>query len=104
MGVPFLNRYLLPGTILQRAEGHHQRERYRKRDPEQEYQIILNLRTNEGLDLLSYKDKYGVDLYLEHQSDIDEMIQKGYLLINNNHLIATYEGMMTLDQIILVLI
>ena len=98
-------RYNNTRSINEYLKGHYRdEEEVLGSLSEQEYQIILNLRTNEGLDLLSYKDKYGVDLYLEHRSDIDVMIQKGYLLINNNHLIATYEGMMILDQIILKLI
>ena len=57
------------------------------------YQIMLNLRTIEGLDIPFVKDK-----------EIDELISSGLLRKENNRLIPTYEGMMVLDQIILKLI
>ena len=71
---------------------------------EKEYQIILNLRTMYGIDLIYYKEKFNIDLYHEHQKDIDELISLKLLKIESNHLIATYEGMMILDQIILKLL
>ena len=59
------------------------------------YQIMLNLRTIEGLDKSFIKDK---------DQEIQELIANGLLKEINNHLIPTYEGMMTLDQIILALL
>ena len=59
------------------------------------YQIMLNLRTTEGLDIDYVKSK---------ESVIKEYIDKGLLLKQHNRLIATYEGMMILDYIILNLI
>ena len=69
-----------------------------------ELEIMLNLRTNRGLDLDKFKNKYGYDLYLKKQNIIDKNINNGYLFIRDKHLIPTYEGMMVLDQIILDLI
>ena len=69
-----------------------------------EYQIMLNLRTNEGLDLKEFEDKFGFDLYQKKKETIDELIHNGFLIISRGKLIPTYEGMMTLDQIILKLI
>ena len=59
------------------------------------YQIMLNLRTIEGLDMSFIKGKELV---------VDDLVQQGLLIINENRLIPTYEGMMTLNQIILKLI
>ena len=56
------------------------------------YQIMLNLRTIEGLDVSFVKDK---------QEEIDSLINSGLLIRKDNRLIPTYEGMMVLDQIIL---
>ena len=56
------------------------------------YQIMLNLRTIEGLDIAFVKEK---------EKEINELVSSGLLTIKNNHLIPTYEGMMILDQIIL---
>ena len=58
------------------------------------YQIMLNLRTIEGLDISFIRNK---------DKQIQELISGGFLKLENNRLIPTYEGMMTLDQIILTL-
>ena len=59
------------------------------------YQIMLNLRTIEGLDISFVKDK---------EKEINELINSGLLIKKDNRLIPTYQGMMLLDQIILKLI
>ena len=59
------------------------------------YQIMLNLRTIEGLDFNFVKNK---------EKEIKELISSGLVKLENNHLIATYDGMMVLDQIILKLL
>ena len=69
-----------------------------------EYQIMLNLRTIEGINLKDFKDKFGFDLYQTKKKEIDNLIGGGYLKLTKEKLLPTYEGMMTLDQIILKLI
>ena len=59
------------------------------------YQVMLNLRTIEGLDISFVKNK---------EKEINELVSSGLLTIKDNHLIPTYEGMMVLDQIILEII
>ena len=59
------------------------------------YQIMLNLRTIEGLGIEFVKDK---------TKEIEELISGGFLKKEEGQIIPTYEGMMTLDQIILKLI
>ena len=59
------------------------------------YQIMLSLRTIEGLDMSFVKGKELV---------VDELIQQGLLVKENDRLIPTYEGMMILDQVILSLL
>ena len=70
---------------------------------EREYMIMLNLRTNRGLDLEAYAKLFNKDLYQEKKKEIDDFITQKLLFIEDNHLIATYEGMMVLDQIIVAL-
>ena len=65
------------------------------------YQIMLNLRTNEGLDLDYIKKEFDVNLMQTHQEEIDDLVQRKYVYLKDNHLIATYEGMMILDTLIL---
>ena len=56
------------------------------------YQIMLNLRTIEGLNMSFVKNKRNV---------IGELIKEKLLIVKDDILIPTYEGMMVLDQIIL---
>lgn len=69
-----------------------------------EYQIMLNLRTIEGLNLIEFKNKFGFDLYQRKQKEIDKLVEDGFLKIDKKKIVPTYEGMMILDQIILKLI
>ena len=56
------------------------------------YQIMLNLRTIEGLNMSFVKNKRNV---------VGELIKEKLLILKDDILIPTYEGMMVLDQIIL---
>ena len=71
---------------------------------EREYQIMLNLRTNEGINLEYFKERFNEDLLKTRGEVIEKYLKNGELYIENNHLIASYQGMMVLDQIILCLI
>ena len=64
------------------------------------YQIMLNLRTLEGLSLDEFKKKFGIDLLKEKKEEINIFINKQLLKLDNNTLIPTYEGMMLLDSIV----
>ena len=56
------------------------------------YQIMLNLRTIEGLDASFVNDK---------EEEINPLISNGLLIKKGQKLVPTYEGMMVLDQIVL---
>ncbi len=68
------------------------------------YQVMLNLRTIEGLSLKVVKEEYGVDLFKDKQKEIQECLDEGLLILTDEKLVPTYNGMMVLDQIILKLI
>ena len=70
------------------------------------YEIMLNLRTNKGLDLIRFKEKFSIDLYQDKKDKIDKFIEKKWLILDfdKQKLTPTYDGMMVLDQIILYLI
>ena len=70
----------------------------------EEYQIMLNLRTNLGLSLTQFNKLFNKDLYIEKKEIIDSYIKDGYLFLDKDRLIATFEGMMILDKITLDLI
>ena len=71
-----------------------------------DYQIILNLRTSEGLSLNNFKNTYGEDLLDTYKDVIFELIDSKLLILDmeKQALIPTYEGMMLLDTLILKLI
>ena len=64
-----------------------------------EYEIMLNLRTRYGINLDFFKEKYNFDLFKEKEKEIQKLIKNNLLKIENNNLIATYEGSMILDQL-----
>ena len=64
-------------------------------DDRRTYQIMLNLRTIEGLD---------VSFAIGKEKEIASMIDSGLLIKKDGRLVPTYEGMMVLDQILLKLI
>ena len=66
----------------------------------EEYQIMLNLRTSEGIDLDAFKNKFNKDLYKDKKEAIDAYIASNYLKIEGNKLVPTFDGMMILDKII----
>ena len=82
-----LDKYLKGDYISEKELLSHKDERT--------YQIMLNLRTIEGLDLSFVKGK---------EKEINKFVSGGLLIIKNHHLIPTYEGMMVLDSLILELL
>ena len=68
------------------------------------YFIMLNLRTIFGLNLNKFKDLFNEDLLITKHDEISNFISQNLLIIKDNTLIPTYEGMMILDQILLNLI
>lgn len=73
-------------------------------DDEFEYQLFLNLRTKEGLDLNYLLDRFKIDLMSTKKDEINKLINNKYLYIDNNRLIPTFKGMMNVDFIVLELL
>jgi oxygen-independent coproporphyrinogen-3 oxidase len=69
-----------------------------------EYFIMLNLRTNKGINLEIFKEKFGFNFYEEYKNEIDNFISNRFLVKENNSIIPTYSGMMILDTIVLELL
>ncbi|MBR0439466.1 MAG: radical SAM family heme chaperone HemW [Bacilli bacterium] len=68
------------------------------------YFIMLNLRTNQGISLAKYKEKFSEDLYEKKKSQIDSFIKRKLLVLDDDKLYPTFEGMMILDSLVLDLI
>ena len=68
------------------------------------YQLLTNLRTIFGLDLEKFKNLFNEDLLVTKKNEVYELIKEKLIVVENNKLKPTYEGMMVLDQILLKLI
>lgn len=70
------------------------------------YFLMTNLRTILGIDLKRYFDKFNEDFYLTNKVYLDSLIDKKILIFDkeNNKIYCSYEGLMTLNQILLNLI
>lgn len=66
--------------------------------------IMLGLRTIQGINLLSIKEKFNKDLRVIKQIEIDELLKNGLIEINNDYLKATDFGFTVLNKIILDLV
>ncbi len=70
-----------------------------------EYDIMLPLRTEMGIDDNEFKKKHGYSLLETKEKEISEMIENGYLKpIKNHKIICTFNGLMALNSVILELI
>ena len=98
-------RYKNTSSINKYLDGNLNREieTVSKKDYE-EYYIMLKLRTNEGIDLDEYKYIFNKDLYSAHKEDIDAFVRAKLLVLDRQKLIATFDGFLVLDTIILKLI
>ena len=65
------------------------------------YQIMLNLRTDEGLNLQYLKEHFDVDLLKDKNDEIESLKKAGLIEIKDSVMVATFSGMMVLDTIIL---
>ena len=65
------------------------------------YFIMLNLRTNQGIDYDAFEKRFGYRLEEKQKKTIEKHIKNKNLKVKENRLIPTYKGMMILDQIIL---
>lgn len=61
---------------------------------------MLNLRTNEGLDLNYINQNFNVDFYEEHFQTINLLIKNNFLIKNNNKIVCTDSGFYVLDSLL----
>ncbi len=96
-------RYKNTCSITEYNKGNYNREieEVSKQD-DKTYYVMLNLRTNKGIDVKEYNARFNEDLL--SNEEVNKLIKDNFLSLDNNRIIATYEGMMILDQIILKII
>ena len=68
--------------------------------------MFVYLRTNQGIDLEEYQNRFSEALLEVKKTEIKNFADQGLLKLDeeNHRLTPTYNGMMVLDQIILELI
>ena len=65
------------------------------------YQVMLNLRTSEGLNLKKFEKKFNFDFLAYYGDIVKELMAQNYLKITKNNLIPTFKGMLNLDFVTL---
>ena len=91
-----LSQYLKRVFILEKEEV--------SKEDKLTYQIMLNLRTDEGLNLQYLKKHFDVDLLKDKNDEIESLKKAGLIEIKDSVMVATFSGMMVLDTIILKLL
>lgn len=95
-------RYTNTKSLNDYLDGHYLQEKeYITLADDEEYFLMLTLRTSEGLSFQEYQDRFGVNFLEKYHTPAEKMIDYGWLKKSETHLSPTYEGMMVLDQIIL---
>ncbi len=69
-------------------------------DDQMLYEIMLRLRTDEGIDLLVFKKRYGLEKEEHLKKTMQRFIDHKWMEFHDHHLRCTYEGMMVLDYIL----
>lgn len=62
--------------------------------------IMLGLRLDEGLSLKEFKDKFGFNFKECYKNQINKLLEEKLIIINDDRLLATYDGSMVLHRII----
>lgn len=91
-------RYTTSRSISKYNEGIINKEAYEV-EKEKEY-LMLKLRLDKGFDLNEYKSLFGDDFLVKYESIIKGLFKNNLLMIDNNYLKTTYDGMMLLDSIL----
>ena len=65
------------------------------------YYLMLNLRTNRGIEFSDYLYRFGINFLQVHQETISRLVNQGLLVLTEDRIYPTYDGMMVLDQLIM---
>jgi oxygen-independent coproporphyrinogen-3 oxidase len=94
-------RYTNTKSITEYLKGKRRiyEEKISKIDDE-EYYIMLNLRTSSGINQDDFLRKFGFSFYNKYKIKIDNFVRNKLLIVDKNNIVPTYEGMMLSDFII----
>ena len=65
------------------------------------YYLMLNLRTNRGIEFKDYIFRFKRDFLTDHRDTISRLVNEKLLVLTEDRVYPTYDGMMVLDQIIM---
>ena len=71
------------------------------KDDDKLYYLMLNLRTNRGIRFDKYSERFRIDFLKEHKTAISRLVEQKLLVLTEDRIYPTYDGMMVLDQIIM---
>ncbi|MBW8874502.1 MAG: radical SAM family heme chaperone HemW [Acidobacteria bacterium] len=61
--------------------------------------LMLGLRTVDGIDLISFRDSYGVDLLKRNEPLVERLVREGLLKVEGNVLVPTLAGLAVTDSL-----
>ncbi|MFA7032296.1 MAG: radical SAM family heme chaperone HemW [Bacilli bacterium] len=99
----FINKYRYSNTksITEYNQGHYlASQELISYEDDKIYFIMLTLRTIKGLSFKEYRHRFGDDFFALHQKSIARFVSEDLLIIKEDTLAPTHQGMMVLDQII----
>ena len=62
---------------------------------------MLNLRTNRGIEFVDYHFRFKIDFLETHKETISRLVNEKLLVLTEDRVYPTYDGMMVLDQLIM---
>lgn len=62
--------------------------------------MMMGLRLKEGIELIRYEDRFGEPMTLHYQTQIQKLINKGWLIMENGFLKATQQGYPLLNTVL----
>lgn len=75
-------------------------EKLSKSEQEEEY-IMLNLRTNKGINFKEFNKRFSIDFNKKYDREIKKLKDENLIIINKESIVANHNGMAILDKIIL---
>ncbi len=97
-------RYVNTRNLFRYNEGHYREEieQVTVKD-DLEYYFLTNLRLEQGFSLIDFSKHFGFSFLDKYQEEFTKLSAQGLLLLQNNRVRPTDEGMLLLDRILLTL-
>ena len=95
-------RYVNTRSITKYNAGEYIDEKeHVTREDDKLYYLMLNLRTNCGIEFADYHFRFKIDFLEAHKETISRLVNEKLLVLTEDRVYPTYDGMMVLDQLIM---